>query len=156
MVFFSTALNTIKSSANIKCTILLFLHWGWNLKPDLVLAFSNNWDKHSIIKTNSRGNNGSPCLSPLPPSNLSKVAPFMCILKVGVDIQAMIQVMNVGGKFKLVSIFSTHSQYTESYAFLKSIFIMHLADMFFLVYPLTISWQRSTLNNSSLPATKAP
>jgi len=28
--------------------------------------------------------------------------------------------------------------------------------MFFLVYPLAISWQRSTLNNSSLPTTKAP
>ena len=63
----SPLLNIIKSSAKQRWEILSFLHLQWNLKFWLALILQNSPDRISMHRTNKYGDNGSPCLSPLPP-----------------------------------------------------------------------------------------
>ena len=68
----------------------------------------------------------------------------------------MIHEIKRGGNFIWVISSFKNCQCTESKALCNSIFMMHLWETPFLLYPLARSWHVRMLNNSSLSLIKAP
>jgi len=130
--FWSTLQNRIRSSANIKWVSLSCWHWGWNLKSLACAMKYNNRERYSMQIANSRGERGSPCLSPLPPLKPPWSWPLMWILKFTEVTHVMTYLVNTAGNLRDSSISFTKSQWMESNALCKSTFKMHLGQMYFL------------------------
>lgn len=124
-------------------------------KSFLLLTIFNILVRYSIHITNSSGETRSPCQSPFFPIIFPYNPPLITTIYQGVDMQAMIHLMNLAEKFKAYSISNTNSHSTKSYAFRRSIFIRQLFVIFFLLYSLTRSWHISMFCTIVLPVTKA-
>ena len=82
--FTSAAQKSMRSSVNIRWVRLSFLQLGWYLSEGLVHAIWRARERYSMVRTNKRGDKGSPYLSPRPPWKCPAVPPFRLIVKLTV------------------------------------------------------------------------
>jgi len=127
-----------------------------NANPCCRLANLSSLETYFIVRTNSNGERGSPCFNPLLPLKYSPCWPLMLITNFTEDMHFMTHCIQRGGNLRANRSSLINSQWTESKALCKSTFIIPLGEKCCLLCPLAKSWQSITLNNSSLPFTKAP
>ena len=148
--------NKIKSSAKSRCGRPNFLQLGWKANPWVWLAFLKTLDKYSMVRTKSRGERGSSCLSPLFPLKKSPYCPFMLIEKCTEVMHFIIHWINRWGNLRDSRSSFKKTLWTESKALWMSTFMMQQGGVCFLLRPLAKSWHSRTLNSNSLPFTNAP
>ena len=72
------------------------------------------------------GERGSPCLRPFLPSKYPTSVPFKVTRNLGVLIHSLTQRMNLQGNLNHSRQYKRNSQFTESYAFIRSALIVNL------------------------------
>ena len=137
--------NKMRSSANIRWVSLSFLQFGWYLKTGSVLDFCIILEKYSMASTKRRGDKGSPYRRPLQPVKLLWMRPLRCRKNLTFETQAIIHLVQALGNRMAQSSSSRKPQWTESNAFFRLTFIIHLGEMCDLWYSRAKSWQIRTL-----------